>query len=294
MAIEYVAEVVLSRGRKRKEKALPFVKTYHRKFVVKSTILTETETVILGAAGIPAMADSHPDDSFAICVGRQAVQNPKDHLLWMVTCDYSTDWTPPESETDPTNFRDKVTIGTTFYELPFYEDAITGEGIMNTAGDPFDPPLMREVAVTTFRIVKNVGSIPSWLLSMRNTINDADITIRGVSIAKNLARLRAVEISDELYKNAILYYQVDLEIEVDELGHGAYVLNDGLNELYDGYGGTPGDKRPIMDTGEMIQTPAPLALDGSRIPVTDLPDSAIILQFQRYPEADFSVLNLPA
>ena len=153
---------------------------------------------------------------------------------------------------------------------------------------------MREVAVTTFRIVKNVGSIPSWLLSMRNTINDADITIRGVSIAKNLARLRAVEISDELYKNAILYYQVDLEIEVDELGHGAYVLNDGLNELYDGYGGTPGDKRPIMDTGEMIQTPAPLALDGSRIPVTDLPDSAIILQFQRYPEADFSVLNLPA
>lgn len=290
MAVDRHIETTQERGST--EKAAPFNKERRRSFIVHTNSI-DTEDTIAAHASTPDLGDSHPDDAFAICVGRQIKQVDDSNYDWIISCRYATDWENVESETDPNNFRQVVTWGTQFVQTVLTKDVVTDEAIVNTAGDPFDPPLMTDRPLTTCNITTNANAIPTWLFSLRNKVNDAALTIRGVTVPKKTALIRGLTISDERYKNGTLYYRIEIELLIDEQGHDVKVLNDGLHELDTLRSGT--EKRThIMFDGEPISQPVPLDADGKRIDSDDLPMNAIILNFAQYAEADFSVLNLPA
>ncbi len=280
-------------NREASDKASPFTANRSRSFSVRTDSL-ESEDTIANHASTPQLGDSHPDSSFSICSSRKFNQDANSPLDWLITCQYTTDWETVETETDPLLFRPQVTWGTQYVQRPLVVDAAdSSKKVLNTAGDPFDPPVMTDRPLTTCSISMNVAAIPSWIFSLRNKVNNAALTIRGVSIAEELALLRNLTISDDRYKNGTLYFRVEIELLIDEDGHKVKILNDGLHELDVSRTGT--EKRThIMFDGEPISQPIPLDVDGKAISSDDLPDSALILEFVQYPPADFSVLNLPA
>ena len=290
MSVTIHRETTAERGSS--EKAAPFNFELRRSFSVH-TDAVDTEATIANHASTPDLGDSHPNNSFAICVGRQIKQVDGSNYDWIVTVRYATDWETVETETDPTDFRPVVSWGTQFVQTVLTKDVVTDEAIVNTAGDPFDPPLMTDRPLTTCNVVGNFTAIPTWLFSLRNKVNDSALTIRGVTVAAELALIRNLSISDARYKNGTIYYRVELELLIDEDGHKVKVLNDGMHELDTTRTGD--EKRThIMFDGEPISQPVPLDADGKRISSDDLPASAVILDFYQYATADFSVLNLPA
>ena len=290
MAIVKFAEVPNGRTKKSILNSDPPEFRYTRRFLVVTDDPADHEPQIIAHGSCPDPFDAHPDDPFAKLINRKIELIAGTRHGWYVVAEYSTNWTEPETETDPTLFRDRVTIGTSHVQQPLYHDAETDEAILNAAGDPFDPPLLVDYALTTFQIEKNVLTIPSWLLSLRNTVNDAAITIRGVSIDAGAARLKDVTVTDQLYHNALPYFQVNLAIEADARGQTANLLNDGLFEI----NASTGEKQRIRFAGDEVAHPVPLDADGAKIAPEDLPNAAVFLEFNRYPLASWSGLNLPA
>lgn len=65
-------------------------------------------------------------------------------------------------------------IPTTWYDAPT-------ENVVNTAGDWFDPPLQADAYLLTITVVKNQSSLPTNINLKVGCINDAAITIDGVT-----------------------------------------------------------------------------------------------------------------
>lgn len=285
----------LAEGRTKTEKAgstsSPPEHRYGRRFLAKSDDRLELEDNVLAAGGI-ALGDTHPSFPFARCVGRRADRVPETLYAWHAVYEYTTHWSEIETSDDPSFFRDVVKWSTRFIELPLIGDAISGDAVINTAKDGFDPPIMVEYGLDVVTIEKNYATFPSFLRTTRNTRNLAAVTIRGEVIAAGEGLLKSVEISDELFQNALLYFKATLEIVLDPVfKHQANVLNDGLNELFNG---NATDKRRILIKGEPVDRPLPLATDGSVIPADHLPASAEVLEFAKYELASWVVLELPA
>lgn len=290
MAVIKLAEVPNGRTRAEVLNSDPPEIRYGRRFIAVTDDKTDHEPDILTHGSCPQPFDAHPDDPFAKLINRKAELIPDTLHGWYIVAEYSTNWREPETEDDPSMFRDRVTIGTSHVQQPLYFDAETGDAILNTAGDPFDPPLMVDYALTTFQIEKNVLTKPAWLLSLRNTVNDAAITIRGVNIGIKEARLTDVTITDKLYHNLIPYFTVGLSIEADARTQLARVLNDGLFEI----NASTGKKQRIRFAGDEVAHPVPLDSNGASIDPDDLPSAAVALNWNRYPSATWSDLNLPA
>lgn len=290
MAVLTIDEV--AEGRYAQSKSRPFGMEYGRRYIVKCNTQIETEANVIAAG--PSLGDLHPDDSFAVCIQQKPTQIKNLPTHYWLNVKYSTLWDQIETEDDPADWRDKVRVGTVYHERPLVNDAISGDAVLNTAGDPFDPPLMHEVALTSISVTKTYSSRPTWLFSHRNTRNDAAITIGGTSIGLGEGRIRDVTIDDEKHSNSFPYYQATIEVEVDDIDtHQANVLNDGMNQLVEE---SPGNwiKRPCMVREEPAQSPQPLDALGRQIDATTLPATAVVLQWQRYPLSDWTVISFPA
>ena len=284
----------LPEGQTKSEKAgtssTPPEHRYGRKALAKTDLYLETEDNILNLIGV-ALGDYHPSYPFARCIGRKADRVPENKYAWYATYEYTSNWSEIETSDDATIFREKVSWGTRFVQLPLLTDIVTGDAVLNTAKDGFDPPIMYEVALDTIGVEKNYATFPTHLRTLRGTKNDADITIRGQSIPQGEALLKSYNITDELFHNALPYFKVNLEIVLDPLfSHNVDVLNDGLNELF---AGDDTDKRKILIKGEPTERPLPLAADGSKIDAADLPANALILSWNSHLEASWAAIGLP-
>lgn len=288
MAILSIDEV--AEGRWSQSKSRPFGMEYGRRFIVRSDTQLETEANVIAAG--PSLGTAHPDDSFAVCIQQKPTQIKKLPDHYWLNVKYSTLWDQIETEDDPADWRDKVRVGTVYHERPLVVDAITGDAVLNKAGDPFDPPIMYEVALTSISVQRHYSSRPTWLFSHRNTRNDAALTIGGTSIALGQGRIRDLTISDEKHSNAFPYFTADIEIEVDDIDtHQAQVLNDGMNQLV--LEGATYKKRPCMVREEPAQSPQPLDALGRQIDPTTLPGAAVVLQWHRYPLSSWGVIGFP-
>ena len=284
----------LAEGRTKTEKAgstsTPPEHRYGRRFLAKTNLKRETEDSILNAIGIP-LGGYHPDFPIARCVGRRVDRVPETLYAWHAVYEYTTNWAEIETSDEPTFFRDVVRWGTRFIELPLVVDAISDLPVINTAKDRFDPPIMAEYGLDVVNVEKNYAEFPAILRTLRNTKNAAEFTLRGQTVLQGEALLKSVEITDELFHNALPYFKASIELILDPLFfHRADVLNDGLNELF---GGVDTDKRKILIKGEPAQSPQPLAANGSAIPAADVDTTAIILNWNKYTEQSWLNIGLP-
>ena len=264
-----------------------------RGFLVVTDDKTDDETVVLLDADARGFVPGavHPTDSRCLLLRRRCLPLSESPTAWRVLFEYSSNYRELEDTDDPVSFRTNCEQGSREIMVPHVLDAVTGQPLLNAAGDPPDPPLMMEISVPTLIVTKNFGSRPLFLEAFRNTVNNAALTVVGKTYPANTFRLRKHRVGDELLHNLFPYYKLTAEFEVDPAGFNSVWLNDGRNELVNG---NPIFKQPICIAGEPVERPVPLYANGAVIPATALPGAANTRSASRYTPADYSALGLPA
>lgn len=166
-----------------------------------------------------------------------------------------------------------------------------GNAILNSANDPIKQSM--DDNTIGFKVSANVASVPQWILTFRNTCNDAPITVGGLLIDTNMARfiLPSDWLSERKNRNGIWYYVFQFELKIDErdrhygtpldAGFHQLVFDDNFNRVKEAIvrkdGSEPNEPVPLeAGTGEVLEDPTP--------------DTVNFLNVKKYPEADYSVL----
>ncbi len=260
--------------------------TATRAFRVQTTLRADDADTVSGASGLPAEGAAHPNPISAAMYAKEISYAPYESetaQMWLVTVNYTS-----ERQLDPTDpALDEILISVTgeIYQKRVQKDR-NGDAVLNSAGDPFlDPPATRDDAHLIFRIRANYLTAPSWFLSHRNAVNNAPITIDGLAVGTGLAKVQRIEASEPKKRGSIQYKEVTLEVHVHEDGWKLDTLDSGLREKIDG------ESKHIINEIDKEEITESVALDGSGRRLDDpSPFNSIFLDFDIYPEVNFSVL----
>lgn len=208
----------------------------------------------------------------------------------------------------------RVSVTTAFAKETKHRD-FYGKPKVNTAGDLFDPPIENNTTwkVFTIRKLAALDQIPTLLFEYADAVNSEPFTLKGYTIAKELAWLGSITIGDETEDGPEPAAEVTLEIHVKK--KRLYVagietpedvpgpweteqLNEGLMYLDPVY--PPTDPatytrrrvKVLDEDGNMVNAPAPvpLTLLGAVLdPVTI--DNPIYVVFRDHEEKNFNDLS---
>jgi len=176
-------------------------KVFHRTYRVLTDNVTDGPNTVLGADGLPAMGSPYPGHPTAIVVGRYPTPLDKTRYGWHVEVVWSTHsierdenplLTKPEIEWGGESFDEPIpgtprptfdsgspvsgtadssdSSGTTYnYQNT---NGNMGSGLLNAAGDPFDPPATRPNYYPVVRFTRNEATFtPYYAVYYGNTVN---------------------------------------------------------------------------------------------------------------------------
>jgi hypothetical protein len=209
------------------------------------------------------------------------VENDQPWKGWKVTASYSDE--REINSTDPNDDEVKVSWDGEIYQQSVIQD-YGGNAIVNSAGDYFiDPVPTREACHLVARIRFNATSIPTWVLSYQDAVNDDAITIDGLTIAAGLAKVQRISIGETEYRNGTAFRSFSYEVHVHRTGWRFRPLDAGFRQI------VGGELVQIRIKGEEPTTPVPL--NGSGVVLAlPTPATAVIGNYQLYPELDLTVL----
>lgn len=264
---------------------------YTRVFRVVTDSNDDSAKTIVDYGDCPKIGDSHPDDPTAFCQGVRPRNESFSKRVWLVTVLYSNQI---ELSVDPMADPVKYTWHTEQFQRPISIDK-DGEAILNSAGDFFDPTIEAEESRWAITAVKNLPAVPSWILSYRNSINNAAITVDGILIPARCAKIQSMNISEPQDRNSTTFRIVTTtlllkgQVTIGTTTYGGWVeqvLDQGWREL-DGTGGAR--KNITNEDGTDITIPALLDGAGSKL-ANPSPSTAVYLPKYVYPETDFTKL----
>lgn len=259
------------------------VRTYQRVYLIESDSKSDGEYAVGSHPNLPLVGSPHPEDPFAWCVGL-TVLCTNGYKAWEVTADWSSEFAMSEI---PTNDAARIFWGSQKFPVPLDRDR-NGEAVLNSAGDPFDPPLTRDSSRTVCTIEKNVSSVPSWILSYKDRVNQSAFTVDGVTVAQGNAKIDDVRVGPEEYRNNIQFRSVSIVMHIDDNGWNFEPVDRGFRQLND-----DGDPVDIVNKGDQSPVTVPALLDGTGYAIDNpQPSDAVFLDIDGYPTADFSVLPL--
>jgi hypothetical protein len=234
------------------------MRSYTAEFRLKTTSRTEDAYDVGSHASLPIIGDTHPSDSGAWCESI-SVACTDGWTGWVVTCQWTSE---REYATDPTADPAIVTLNTEQFQKPAVFD-VDGYGICNSAGDPYDPPEMMDDSRRLFTVMKNMASVPSWVISSQDAINNDVFSLGGLSIGVGLAKVQSVAVSEPQSRNGVSFRTVTFQIQVQRDGWTLRPLDAGFRQLaWDGatriniY--TPDSTGDTYGGGERITAPVPL------------------------------------
>lgn len=209
-----------------------------------------------------------------------------DGLNWMLAADYGP-YDPVQHVDNPLNAPPEVSWdGVTWEEL--CDQDVHGNPILNTAGDPFDPPITREDSRPVLRITRNepifsAGNAHTW----RNRLNSDTF----MGCVAGIAKLRPIKAARQYHPTAGYFWVVNYEFEFNPQGWKKTILNQGLRQRTSS-GTAPSityGRAAIRIAGEPATAPVPL--DSTGLPVA--PGGAVdFLTFDIYEAVPFAPLNL--
>ena len=202
---------------------------------------------------------------------------------WTVTAEYSS---AIEMNEDPTQDAMQIRVYTEQFQKPAVFDK-DGNKIVNSAGDPFDPPLMMDDSRRVISLVRNVAAYPSWVLTYQDAVNSDTFTVRGITYAVGVGKVQSVSISDAQVRNGYPFYTLEVLIHLQKNGWILQPLDVGFREL--DYAGT--SLINILNPGDNERPSAPVPLDGAGRAL-DNPSTTnnVLLSFPVYNTQPFSVL----
>jgi len=286
------------------------VKTSRKAWRVHTSSNTDDEHDVLASALLPKIGTAHSGDANSRCIGRQC--NPESHgqkRQWIFVADYSNKYAIEEN---PLNDPAKTEWSTETFQTPIWED-VDGNGIVNSAGDPFDPPPEKDDSRWTSITRKNVlPSVPNWIFAYQDGVNSDSFTIDGVGVEATWAKVSAIHLGEVQERNDTEYRVLTVTIhyrgegEGVGSGSGSYgsgsgtdaiepwdlnLLDQGFREIDDEGSGASGNIRNIKNAdGEDITAPVPLDGEGHKIVDPSL-ENSVFLQFQVYRQRAFSLIE---
>jgi hypothetical protein len=222
---------------------------------------------------------------------------------------------------DPLQIEAKITWRSEQFQKPAVFD-LNGYAIVNSAGDPFDPPPERDDSRWVATVVKNLAEVPLWLLDYQDAVNSVPFLIDGLEVEERKAKVQSIEISDWQYHppggnstNVTSFRQVTIGISFCDDTYDLKVLDQGFNYLKPLYtiGGVNvyrSAKITIEDEqGNVTEPTSPMPLDGRGQAIKEKSDEPVIggdgypilyparansvfLVHRVYKERDFNLLPL--
>jgi hypothetical protein len=258
-------------------------RSYTRTFKLTTSAKTERAYHVGSHASLPVIGEVHPDDAGAWCTTLQV--DPSDPWKgWTVTAEYSTERELAETPTDDPA---EITWG---YEQ-FQKPAITnyaGQAILNSAGDPFDPPIMIDDSRPHVTISKNLASVPVWIFTYQDAINSGSFTVDGITVAAGLAKMQNITITRGQSRNGTSFRTVTFSIHLQKQGWSSKQLDAGFRQI-----GSGGARENIRNGIDDELPAAPVPLDGAGVALDDPdPATAVYRTDVVYEAKDFSALPL--
>lgn len=256
-------------------------RTYTRAFKLTTSVQSEGPYAVGSHASLPKIGSAHPEDPNAYCYDID-VQCTDGWTGWTVTCLYTDEITLNENPlAEPAIIE--------WDKDPFQENATedrNGEAMLNSAGDIITD-IFRERSRRVVSVVKNVSSVPTWILDSEDAVNSAAFTLDGVPIATGLARLPAPKIGRWQKRNGWSFREISMTIMLNKDGWAARPLDRGFRFK----NGSGNRIRITNDDGTDITEP--VCLDGTGLVLSNpTPSTAVYLDFDVYPAYDFNLLPL--
>jgi hypothetical protein len=204
-----------------------------------------------------------------------------DGRSWIVTATYGP-W-EPQGET-PLSNPVEVESGSVQFERLVDQDWYTGEAVVNSAGDMFDPPLTGDDSRQVLTFVRNEATFNNALaLALKDTVNAGSWRGYGPRTVK----ASMPKASRQYHPQIGFYWRVSYEFHINPEKWDKVILDAGMRRL------DPSDatkQRPIVTKdGSPVSSPVPL--DGSGAPLA-VGGTPVWKRFRVHVEADFSLFNL--
>ncbi len=262
---------------------------YTRGFRIVTNDRHDADLDILGASGTPKDGDVHPDDPIAFIRGRNAVMEHQP-FVWRMLCRYSSG---REVSNNPLADPAIITWNTEQFQKSFIED-INGNAVLNSAGDPFDPPHIIDNARWAVSVRKNVSGVPAAILSYRNAINSNVFVIQGIPVGIRRGKISAIHIGEVLHRNSVAFVVFSYILQLKDSTEDDWrprLLDQGLYELVEDVLQPIKVQPPSLEAGEAVTTPK--QLDGSGVAIVNPTVlTGVFRTFAGNRELDFSVLPM--
>ncbi len=234
--------------------------------------------------------DFHPTNTFHLCRGLSISSETSSPLHWICEAAFSSEpLTQREQDQqqieDPRQRPPKAKWRTASYRKPVFQDT-AGDGIVNSAGDYFDPPIEIDINRWVVTVTKNVSAVPTYILEYEKAVNDTAFYIQGVYVGERVARLAEIDIGELASENEFFYYPFTYTLEFRSETWNVKPLQQGYNYK------SGSDRKVILDGStppRPVTSPRLLAADGSVL-ANPSPATAVYGDFEVYDNMDFSVL----
>lgn len=258
-------------------------RAYTRRFRLQTSAKTEWAYHVGSHASLPVIGEVHPHDSGAWCTTLN-VDPTEPWKGWTVTAEYSTE---RELSETPTDDPAEINWGSEQFQRPAVTN-YAGQAILNSAGDPFDPPIMIDDSRPYVTISKNLASVPVWIMTYQDAVNSAEFEVDGITVAAGLAKMQNISVSRPQTRNSTGYRTVTFTIHLQKQGWLSKQLDAGFRQI-----GYAGQLENIRNDGDDELPAAPVPLNGSGVAIANPdPSNAVYRTDTVYETKDFSALPL--
>jgi len=278
MAVTYIEEIGEGRSAQNQKGS----RTYQRQFRLRTSSQSDGPYAVGSNASLPIIGNAHPEDANAYCISLQ-VENTNPWTGWTVTANYSDE---RQLSDDPLEDAAEITWASEQFQKPAVFD-LSGDLIVNSAGDPFDPPAMMDDSRRVVTVAKNLAVVPSWILDYQDAVNSDTFSIDGISIGIGKAKVQSVNVGPWQRRNGTAFRTVNFTIHLQRDGWLLSILDAGFRQK------VSGGRENIKNNGDGEAPTAPVPLDGNGLPIDDpTPTNAVFLEFAVYKTRAFSSLPL--
>jgi len=263
-------------------------RSYTRAWTVVTSSRTDDAYTAGSASGLPVIGNTHPSDANAFCT-QLAVTQKSGWRVWTVTATYSTE---RELNTNPTSDPAVINWNSEQFQRPAVFDR-NGNLIVNSAGDPFDPPLMMDDSRRVVMVQKNLAVVPSWILDYQDAVNSDVFTIDGISVAIGRAKMQAVTVGPVERRSSTVFRTVNFTIHLQRDGWALEPLDAGFREFVTTDSVPEPELKNILNRGDQQPVAAPVPLDGEGKALDNpTPTNCVFLTYHVYKTRAFSSLPL--
>ena len=258
-------------------------RSYTRIFLLETNSKTDRAYHIGSHASLPTIGATHPEDSNAYC--RSLSVDPTSPWTgWTVTAEYNDERVLNQ---DPTLDPAVTDWDGEQYQRPLVIDE-DGNLVCNSAGDPFDPPEMIDDSRLISTTIKQMATVPTWIMNYANAVNSDAFTLDGLPIGIGQAKMQRPRVSRQQWRNNISFREVVFTINYREEGWLSNLLDAGFRER-----DYTGALVNIVNSGDGEEPSGPVPFDGAGTALDNpSPTNNVNLTFRGYRRLPFSILPL--